>query len=71
MIRGFHPKHLCDTYLRSIELFNTVTYRTQVGWCDEIWGTHFLNVLFLISDTSFCLSGNYQHCKDSVEKQNV
>lgn len=69
MIRGFHPKHLCDTYHIFIEPFNA---GTQVGSCDEMWGTHFLNVFFLISHTSFCLSGTYQHCKDSVEKkQNV
>lgn len=31
MKRGFHPKHLCDTYLRFIEPFNTGTCRNKSG----------------------------------------
>jgi len=31
-----------------------VHVETQVGSCDEMWGTHFLNIFFSISHTSFC-----------------
>jgi len=55
----------------SLNLLTQVRVETQVGSCCEIWGTHFLNVFFSIWHTSFCLSGTYHHCKDSVEKQNV